>query len=54
MCSVLREVQALLDEGFELPEIANRLGLLTDTLRKALRAGKLHNSLKKTNTVLQR
>lgn len=44
---VLRKVQDLLDEGLEIPEIANRLGLLADTLHKAVRAGKLHKSLKK-------
>lgn len=45
--AVLREVQDLLDEGMEIPEIAERQGLLADTLRKALRTGKLHKPLKK-------
>jgi transposase-like protein len=52
--AVLREVQELMDEGLELPEIANRQGLLADTLRKALRTGKLHKSLKKTGNTLPR
>lgn len=45
---VLGEVQGLLDEGLEIVDIARRLDLLSDTLRKALRAGKLHKPLKKT------
>jgi transposase-like protein len=50
--AVLQEVQGLLDEGLEIPEIAKRQGLLADTLRKALGAGKLHKPLKKTNQAL--
>jgi len=45
--AVLQEVQGLFDEGFDISEVADRLGLLADTLRKALRAGKLHKPLKK-------
>ncbi|MBU1714629.1 MAG: helix-turn-helix domain-containing protein [Proteobacteria bacterium] len=45
---VLKEVQGLLDEGLEIGEIASRLDLLADTLRKAVRAGKLHKPQKKT------
>jgi len=45
--AVLQEVQGLLDEGLEIPEIASRLNLLADTLHKALRAGKLHKPKKK-------
>ena len=44
---VLQEAQGLFDEGLEVSEVAGRLGLLPDTLRKALRAGKLHKPLKK-------
>ena len=40
--AMLREVQGFLDEGLEIGEIARQLDLLADTLRKALRAGKLH------------
>lgn len=46
--AMLREVQGFLDEGLEIGEIARQLDLLADTLRKALRAGKLHKPLKKT------
>lgn len=45
--SVLYKVQGLLDEGMEITDIASELGLLADTLRKAIRAGKLHQSQKK-------
>ena len=46
--AMLRDVQGFLDEGLEIGEIARQLDLLADTLRKALRAGKLHKPLKKT------
>lgn len=52
--AVLQEAQGLFAEGLEVPEVAGRLGLLADTLRKALRAGKLHKPLKKTKTAPQR
>lgn len=45
--AMLREVQGFLDEGLEIGEIARQLDLLADTLRKALRAGKLHKPFKK-------
>jgi len=53
---VLAEVQGLLDEGLTIPEIATKLELLSDTLRKAVRAGKLHQPQKKKpeNPVLAR
>ena len=44
---VLEEVQGLLDEGLEIAQIAKKLSLLADTLRKAVRAGKLHQGSKK-------
>jgi transposase-like protein len=46
--AVVAVVQGLLDEGLELTEIASRLDLLADTLRKAIRVGKLHKSKKKS------
>jgi len=45
--TVLAKVQQYLDEGGEISEIAARMDLLTDTLRKAVRAGKLHQPKKK-------
>ena len=47
---VLAEVQGLLDEGLSIPAIASKLGLLADTLRKAVRAGKLHQPEKKKSS----
>ena len=46
--AVLQDVQKFLDDGLEIPEIADKMELLSDTLRKALRAGKLHQPQKKT------
>jgi transposase-like protein len=46
--AVLQDVQKFLDDGVEIPEIAGKMDLLSDTLRKALRAGKLHQPQKKT------
>jgi transposase-like protein len=45
---VLAEAQELFDEGLSIPEIAVKLDLLADTLRKAVRAGKLHQPQKKS------
>lgn len=45
---VLEKVQHMLDAGSSIPEIASALGLLADTLSKALRKGRLHQPLKKT------
>jgi len=44
---VLDKVQALLDEGRSIPEIAKELTLKADTLRKAVQAGKLYQPSKK-------
>lgn len=40
--TVLKQAQALLDEGLKVPEIAQRLGLLATTLHKALDDGRLN------------
>jgi hypothetical protein len=45
---VLEKAQRMLDHGARIPEIALSLELLPDTLSKAVRAGRLHQSLKKT------
>jgi len=44
---VLKDVQELLDTGWPIPEIARKLDLKADTLRKAVQAGKLHQPQKK-------
>lgn len=44
---VLEKAQELLDAGRSIPEAAKKLPLKADTLRKAVRAGKLHKPQKK-------
>ena len=44
---VLHQAQQLLDEGRATPEVADRLGIKRDTLRKAVGAGRLHQRAKK-------
>ena len=44
---VLEEVQVLLDNEFTFSEIARKLDLKADTLRKAVSSGKLHKPQKK-------
>jgi transposase-like protein len=44
---VCQEVQALLDQGLEVPEVGRRLGILSNTLHKAIRAGRLRGGNKK-------
>ena len=45
---VLEQAQQLLDEGLETPEVADRLDIKRDILRKAVGAGRLHKPVKKT------
>ena len=45
--AVPAEVQGLLDQGVTITEIAAEMNLLADTLRKAVKAGKLHQPSKK-------
>jgi transposase-like protein len=50
--SVLKEevkekAQALLDEGKSVPEVAQAVGVLPNTLHKAIRAGRLHQPKKR-------
>ena len=44
---VLREVQKSLDEGKKVSDICQERGLKTDTVNKAIRAGRLHREEKK-------
>src|ERR1017187_7974851 len=44
---VLEQAQQLLDEGRSVPEVAAALNVLTNTLHKAIRAGRLRGSQKK-------
>jgi transposase-like protein len=41
------QAQALLDEGRSVPEVARKLGVLPNTLHKAIRAERLHQPPKK-------
>ncbi len=45
---VLAQAQRLFDAGLETPEVAAELGLKSDTLSKAVRAGRVHKPKKKT------
>jgi transposase-like protein len=45
--AVLTQAQRLLDEGMTKAEAADQLGILRDTLSKAIKAGRLHAPLKK-------
>lgn len=45
---VLAQVQELLDEGAQVSQAAAQLKLRPDTIRKAIKAGRLHLPLKKT------
>lgn len=45
--AVLKEAQEQLDEGLEISEVAERIGVKPNTLAKAIRAGRLHKPIKK-------
>jgi transposase-like protein len=45
---VLAAAQQLLDDGLASAQVAERLGVKPDTLSKAVRAGRLHQAVKKT------
>ena len=44
---VVEEIQGLLDAGYSIPKISEKLSLKADTLRKAVQAGRLHKAEKK-------
>ncbi len=44
---VLNEVQGLLGQGIEIPDISKKLNLKKNTLQKAIRDGRLHQGKKK-------
>jgi hypothetical protein len=48
--AVLEQAQQLLDGGRSVPEVAAELDVLTNTLHKAIRAGRLRGSQKKAVT----
>jgi hypothetical protein len=47
--AVLEKTQQLLDEGRSVPEVAAETDVLTNTLHKAIRAGRLRGSQKKVH-----
>lgn len=47
---VIGQAQRLLDEGRSVPEVAQELGVLANTLHKAISAGRLRPSQKKART----
>jgi len=51
---VVQKAQELLDSGHEIQAVAKELGLKPDTLRKAVKAGKLHKHIKKSLNCLGR
>jgi transposase-like protein len=44
---VCQEVQVLLDQGLEVPQVSRRVGILANTLHKAIRSGRLRRPKKK-------
>ena len=44
---VCQEAQALLDQGLAVPEVGRRVGILANTLHKAIRSGRLRGAKKK-------
>ncbi len=44
---ILQQAQQLLDEGMEVPEVGRKLEVLSNTLHKAIRAGRLNRNKKK-------
>jgi hypothetical protein len=48
---ILKQAQEQLDQGRMLPEVAAQLEVKADTMRKAVRAGRLHEAVKKTKPI---
>ena len=51
---VLEHAQGLLEEGRSVPEVAGELGVLANTLHKAIRAGRLRAGQKKVKAAAAR
>jgi len=47
---VLKQAQQLLDDGLEACEVADQLAIKRDTLSKAIRAKRLHKTIKKNSS----
>lgn len=48
---ILKQAQNQLDQGRTLQEVAAQLEVKCDTMRKAVRAGRLHEAVKKTKSI---
>ncbi len=46
--TVLEQAQELFDEGFDTAEVARKVGVKTNTLSKAVKAGRVHKAEKKS------
>jgi transposase-like protein len=49
---VCQQAQELLDQGLEVPEVGRQLGILSNTLHKAIRAGRLRPGKKKIHPMM--
>jgi len=49
---VCRQAQELLDQELEVPEVGRQLGILSNTLHKAIRAGRLRPGKKKLHPTM--
>ena len=50
---VCQQAQGLLDQGMEVPEVGRQLGILSNTLHKAIRAGRLQPAKKKIHPTIR-
>jgi len=52
--SVIEKVQSLFDQGYSPSEAGAQLGLKADTLRKAVKSGKLHRRVRDSDNQLKK
>jgi hypothetical protein len=50
---VCQEAQGLLDQGLDVPQVGRQLGILSNTLHKAIRSGRLRRAKKKINPTMR-
>ena len=51
---VCQQAQGLLNQGLEVPEVGRQLGILSNTLHKAIRAGRLQPAKKKISPTMRK
>jgi transposase-like protein len=49
---VCQHAQGLLDQGLTVPEVGRQLGILPNTLHKAIRSGRLRAAKKKIHPMM--